>query len=43
MTNFLKRAIDAIPTPTPEQGDYAVNLTLAFVAGFIVAMLAFGG
>jgi hypothetical protein len=43
MTNFLIRVIDAIPTPTPEQGDRAVNLTLAFVAGFIVAMLAFGG
>jgi uncharacterized protein involved in exopolysaccharide biosynthesis len=43
MTNFLIRVIDAIPTPTPEQGDRAVNLMLAFVAGFILAMLAFGG
>ena len=42
MTNFLIRLIDAIPTPTPEQGDRAVNLTLAFVAGFIVAILAYG-
>ncbi len=43
MTNFLIRIIDAIPTPTPEQGDRAVNLTLAFVAGFILAMLVYGG
>jgi len=43
MTNFLIRLIDAIPTPTPEQGDRAVNLTLAFVAGFILAMLVYGG
>ena len=42
MFKFLERAIDAIPTPTPEQGDRAVNLTLAFVAGFIFAMLVFG-
>jgi len=39
---MLQKLIDAIPTPTPEQGDYAVNLTLAFVAGFILAMLAYG-
>ena len=39
---MLRRLIDAIPTPTPEQGDYAVNLTLAFVAGFILAILAYG-
>ena len=39
---MLRKLIDAIPTPTPEQGDYAVNLTLAFVAGFIVAILAYG-
>ena len=43
MTDFLTRIIDAIPTPTPEQGDRAVNLTLAFVAGFILAMLVYGG
>ncbi len=39
---MLRKLIDAIPTPTPEQGDYAVNLTLAFVAGFITAVLAYG-
>ncbi len=39
---MLRRIIDAIPTPTPEQGDYAVNLMLAFVAGFITAVLAYG-
>ena len=39
---MLRKLIDAIPTPTPEQGDYAVNLALAFVAGFIVAILAYG-
>jgi len=38
---MLRRLIDAIPTPTPEQGDRAINLTLAFAAGFIAAMLAF--
>ncbi len=42
MTKFLTRVIDAIPTPTPEQGDRAVNLTLVFVAGFIFAILVFG-
>jgi hypothetical protein len=42
MTKFLNRVIDAIPTPTPEQGDRAVNLTLVFVAGFIFAILVFG-
>ncbi len=39
---MLRKLIDAIPTPTPEQGDYAVNLMLAFVAGFITAVLACG-
>jgi hypothetical protein len=39
---MLHKIIDAIPTPTPELGDKLVNLTLAFVAGFIFAMLAFG-
>ena len=43
MKNNLVKIIDGIPTPTPEQGDRAVNLMLAFVAGFIVAMLVFGG
>lgn len=39
---MLHKLINAIPTPTPEQGDRAVNLTLAFVAGFILAMLVYG-
>jgi hypothetical protein len=39
---FLRNIIDAIPTPTPEQGDCAVNLMLAFVSGFIFAILVFG-
>lgn len=43
MKRFLENIIDAIPTPTPEQGDKLVNLMLAFVAGFIVALLVFGG
>ena len=38
---FLENIIDAIPTPTPESGDRAVNLMLAFAAGFIFAMLVF--
>lgn len=38
-----KNIIDMIPTPSPELGDKLVNLTLAFVAGFIVAMLVFAG
>lgn len=38
-----RNIIDMIPTPSPELGDKLVNLTLAFVAGFIVAMLVFGG
>lgn len=43
MKNNLVKIIDSIPTPTPEQGDSLVNLTLAFVAGFIFALLIFGG
>ena len=39
---MLRTLIDAIPTPSPETGDKMVNLTLAFAAGFILAMLAFG-
>lgn len=39
----MKNIIDMIPTPTPEQGDKFVNLALAFIAGFIFAMLVFGG
>ena len=42
MTNFLTKLIDAIPTPTPEQGDRAVMYTCAFAAGFIVCMLVNG-
>ena len=42
MTKFFQGLIDSIPSIDPETGDRAVNLTLAFVAGFIVAMLAFG-
>ena len=42
MTNFLIKLIDAIPTPTPEQGDRAVMYTCAFVSGFIVCMLVNG-
>jgi hypothetical protein len=40
---MLRKLIDAIPTLTPEFGDALVNLTLAFTAGFIVAMLVFAG
>ena len=40
---MLRRLIDSIPVPTPEQGDTLVNLTLAFVAGFILAMLVYQG
>lgn len=43
MTNFLIRIIDAIPTPTPEQGDRAVMYTCTFIAGFILGMLVYGG
>jgi hypothetical protein len=41
--NNLVKIIDSIPTPTPEQGDRALNLMLAFVAGFIFALLVYGG
>jgi hypothetical protein len=40
---MLRRLIDSIPTPSPELGDKLVNLTLAFVAGFILAMLVYQG
>jgi hypothetical protein len=40
---FLEIIIDAIPTPDPEFGDNLVNLGLAFVAGFVIAMLVFAG
>ena len=42
MRNNLVRAINSIPVPTPEQGDRAVTLVGAFVAGFIFAILVFG-
>ena len=40
---MLRKLIDSIPTPSPETGDKWVNLALAFTAGFIFAMLVFGG
>lgn len=43
MKRFLENIVDAIPTPSPETGDKMVNLMLAFVAGFIVALLIYGG
>jgi hypothetical protein len=39
---FLEKAIDAIPTINPETGDRLVNLTLAFIAGFVFALIIFG-
>jgi hypothetical protein len=42
MTNFLIKLVDAIPTPTPEQGDRAVMYTCTFAAGFIFCMLVNG-
>jgi hypothetical protein len=40
---MLRKIIDGIPTPNPETGDKVVNLALAFIAGFIVALLVYGG
>ena len=40
---MLRKLIDRIPSIDPETGDRAVNLTLAFVAGFILAMLIYQG
>jgi hypothetical protein len=40
---MIRKLIDSIPSMDPEMGDRAVNLTLAFTAGFILAMLAYGG
>jgi hypothetical protein len=40
---MLRKLIDWIPTPDPEFGDNLVNLMLAFVAGFVIAMLVFAG
>lgn len=42
MTNFLTKLLDAIPVPTPEQGDRAVMYTCTFVAGFVFCMLVNG-
>jgi len=39
----LEQLIEAIPVPTPEQGDKLVGYTCIFALGFIVGMLAFGG
>ncbi len=39
---FGEQLIDAIPSIDPETGDKAVNLALAFVAGFITAILVYG-
>jgi hypothetical protein len=39
---FLEKAIDAIPTINPETGDRLVNLALAFIAGFVFALIIFG-
>ena len=43
MKNYFVKIVDSIPVPTPELGDKLVDLTLAFTAGFIIAMLVFGG
>jgi hypothetical protein len=40
---MLRKLIDSIPSIDPETGDKVLNLALAFVAGFIVAMLVYGG
>jgi hypothetical protein len=42
MKNNLIRSINSIPTPTPEQGDRVVTLSLAFVAGFLFAIVVYG-
>jgi hypothetical protein len=42
MTNFLTRLIDAIPVPTPEQGDRFVTYTCVFGLGFVFCMLVNG-
>jgi hypothetical protein len=40
---MIRKLIDSIPSIDPETGDRMVNLTLAFTAGFILAMLVYGG
>ena len=42
MTRLLTKLLDAIPTPTPEQGDKLVGYTCVFGLGFCFAILAFG-
>jgi hypothetical protein len=42
MTELLTRLLDAIPTPTPEQGDKLVGYTCVFGLGFCVAILVLG-
>jgi hypothetical protein len=40
---MLRKLIDMIPVLDPEFGDSLINLTLAFIAGFLIAMLVFVG
>jgi len=42
MTELLTRLLDAIPTPTPEQGDRFVGYVCVFGLGFCTAILVFG-
>jgi len=42
MTELLTRLLDAIPTPTPEQGDRFVGYVCLFGLGFCTAILVFG-
>jgi hypothetical protein len=42
-SRFIIRLLDAIPTPTPEQGDRWVTYTCIFGFGFILGMLVTGG
>jgi hypothetical protein len=42
-SKFVIRLLDAIPTPTPEQGDRWVTNFCIFGFGFILGMLVYGG
>ena len=42
MTQLLTKLLDAIPVPTPEQGDRFVGYVCVFGLGFITCMLVFG-
>jgi hypothetical protein len=42
MTRLLTRLLDAIPVPSPEQGDRLVGLTCAFGLGVCLALLVLG-